>query len=55
MPIISDFPTERDWGIVIDAIKTAIMSGAVTSSMEARSGETVCTNSGMEIIAVKKI
>ena len=55
MPIISSFPTERNWDIVINALVAAIMSGAVTASIETKAGEVICTRDGVEIVAWKKI
>lgn len=55
MPIISNFPAERNWEIVIDALKAAIMSGEVTATLESTDGEIICTVDGVELVAVKKI
>lgn len=55
MALVSNFPAERDWNVVIDALMAAIMSGTVTSVIETRTGVTLCDDSGVEIVAIKKI
>jgi len=55
MPIISNFPAERNWEIVIDALIAAVMSGIITSALETSDGEKLYTNDGVELMAVKKL
>ena len=53
MAIISNFPTERDWNAVIEALAVEIMSGGVQLSIETRDGTSLTTRTGAGLGAYK--
>lgn len=55
MALISNFPAERDWDVVIDALIAALMNDMVITPIKTRAGEVICDNSGTEIFALKKL
>lgn len=55
MPIIGNFPVERDWGTIIDSLKVAIMSGEIMADILTNQGDFICTDSNVNIVAVKKL
>ena len=53
--IISNFSVERDWSVLIDALATEFMSGMVQLPIETRDGEELCTRTGTQLTAFKRI